>query len=56
MLKVSVALPEKPTYRAHLASYGPLGSYLNSNMTIQTCHHAALCSAVKYLGHFSSSS
>jgi len=31
-----------PSYRAHLACYGPLsiviiGSYLNSNMTIQTC-------------------
>jgi len=41
----------------HLACYVPLSiviirSYLNSNMTIQTC----LGSAVKCLGHFSSSS
>jgi len=49
MLKVSYScfarkiVSAVPSHRAHLACYGPLsiviiGSYLNSNMTIQTCH------------------
>jgi len=61
MLKVSFAgkiVTSVPSYRAHLACYGPLsiviiGSYLNINMTIQTCHQLYVQHLNTYVGHFS---